>query len=46
MRTAVAAILVHHLEEMDPRFPEPAEEEAIREAVAKLRPPARSRSRP
>jgi polyphosphate kinase 2 (PPK2 family) len=46
MRTAVAAILVHHLEEMDPRFPEPAEEEAIREAIAKLRPPARSRSRP
>jgi PPK2 family polyphosphate:nucleotide phosphotransferase len=39
MRTAVAAILVHHLEDMDPRFPEPSEEEraAMGEAVAKLR---------
>ena len=39
MRTAVASILVHHLEAMDPRFPEPsAEEQAeIREAVAQLR---------
>ena len=39
MRTAVASILVHHLEDMDPRFPEPSEDEqaAIREAVAKLR---------
>lgn len=38
MRTAVASILVHHLEAMDPRFPEPSEEEqaAIREAVAQL----------
>ena len=39
MRTAVASILVHHLEAMDPRFPQPTEEEqaAIREAVEKLR---------
>ena len=39
MRTAVASILVHHLEAMDPRFPEPSQEEreAIGEAVAKLR---------
>jgi PPK2 family polyphosphate:nucleotide phosphotransferase len=39
MRTAVASILVHHLEAMDPRFPEPSEDEraAIREAVAQLR---------
>ena len=39
MRTAVASILVHHLEVMDPRFPEPTDEEraAIAEAVAKLR---------
>ena len=39
MRTAVASILVHHLEAMDPRFPEPTDEEraAIAEAVAKLR---------
>ena len=39
MRTAVAAILVHHLEAMDPQFPEPTEDEraAIAEAVAKLR---------
>jgi len=39
MRTAVASILVHHLEAMDPRFPEPSDEEraAIAEAVAKLR---------
>jgi PPK2 family polyphosphate:nucleotide phosphotransferase len=38
MRTAVASILVHHLEDMDPQFPEPSEDEqaAIREAVAKL----------
>jgi PPK2 family polyphosphate:nucleotide phosphotransferase len=38
MRTAVASILVHHLEAMDPRFPEPSEDEraAIREAVAEL----------
>jgi PPK2 family polyphosphate:nucleotide phosphotransferase len=27
MRTAVAAILLHHLEDMDPRFPEPTDEE-------------------
>ena len=39
MRTAVASILVHHLEAMDPRFPEPTDEERaeIAEAVAKLR---------
>ena len=39
MRTAVASILVHHLEDMDPRFPEPTGDEraAIREAVARLR---------
>jgi PPK2 family polyphosphate:nucleotide phosphotransferase len=39
MRTAVAAILVHHLEAMDPQFPEPTEDEraAIAGAVAKLR---------
>ena len=39
MRTAVASILVHHLEAMDPRFPEPSDEEraAIAEAVARLR---------
>ena len=39
MRTAVAAILVHHLEAMDPRFPAPTDDEraAIAEAVAKLR---------
>ena len=39
MRTAVASILVHHLEAMDPKFPEPSDEEraAIAEAVAKLR---------
>ena len=39
MRTAVAAILVHHLEAMDPRFPEPSDEEraAMAEAVARLR---------
>jgi PPK2 family polyphosphate:nucleotide phosphotransferase len=38
MRTAVASILVHHLEAMDPRFPEPSEDEraAIREAVVQL----------
>src|SRR5215208_1381104 len=27
LRTAVAAILVHHLEQMDPRYPQPAAEE-------------------
>jgi PPK2 family polyphosphate:nucleotide phosphotransferase len=37
MRTAVASILVHHLEAMDPQFPEPPDEAAMREAVAKLR---------
>ena len=38
MRTAVASILVHHLEAIDPQFPQPSEDEraAIREAVAKL----------
>ena len=45
MRLAVAAILVHHLEDMDPRFPQPTAEEraAMDEAVAKLRPPATGR---
>ena len=45
MRTAVAAILVHHLEEMDPQFPEPTGDEraAMVEAVEKLRPPAKGR---
>jgi PPK2 family polyphosphate:nucleotide phosphotransferase len=39
MRTAVASILVHHLEAMDPRFPVPSEEEraGIDEAVGRLR---------
>lgn len=39
MRTAVALILVHHLEAMDPRYPEPGpgEREAMDEAVAELR---------
>ena len=38
MRTAVASILVHHLEAMDPRVPEPTDEERaeIAQAVAKL----------
>ncbi|MCD6726524.1 MAG: hypothetical protein LT070_04720 [Solirubrobacteraceae bacterium] len=38
-RTAVASILVHHLEAMDPRYPEPGpgEREAMDEAVAELR---------
>jgi PPK2 family polyphosphate:nucleotide phosphotransferase len=38
MRTAVASILVHHLEALDPQFPKPSRNEraAIREAVAKL----------
>ena len=38
MRTAVAAILVHHLEAMDPRFPtlSSADRAAMREAVAAL----------
>jgi PPK2 family polyphosphate:nucleotide phosphotransferase len=39
MRTAVAAILVHHLDAMDPRFPEISadEQEAVKEAVRALR---------
>jgi PPK2 family polyphosphate:nucleotide phosphotransferase len=39
MRTAVAAILVHHLDAMDPRFPEisPDEQDAVQEAVRALR---------
>jgi len=39
MRTAVASILVHHLEDMDPCFPEPSEDEqaAIGAAVERLR---------
>jgi PPK2 family polyphosphate:nucleotide phosphotransferase len=38
MRTAVASILVHHLEAMDPRFPEPssADRAAMKDAVAAL----------
>jgi PPK2 family polyphosphate:nucleotide phosphotransferase len=38
MRTAVAAILAHHLEAMDPAFPKPSRNERaeIRAAVAKL----------
>jgi PPK2 family polyphosphate:nucleotide phosphotransferase len=38
MRAAVASIVAHHLEDMDPQFPEPTEEElaAMREAVARL----------
>ena len=38
MRTAVAAIIVHHLEEMDPRFPQPTREELdeMSAAVAEL----------
>ena len=39
LRTAVAAIVVHHLEAMDPRFPRPtgAELEEMEAAVAELR---------
>ena len=39
MRTAVASILAHHLEAMDPCFPEPCKDvqAATREAVAQLR---------
>jgi hypothetical protein len=38
MRTAVAAVLVHHLEAMDPRFPtlSSADRAEMREAVAAL----------
>jgi PPK2 family polyphosphate:nucleotide phosphotransferase len=36
IRTAVAAILVHHLEAMDPRFPQPSDPDAVRAAVEKL----------
>ena len=45
MRLAVAAILVHHLEDMDPRFPQPTGEDraAMAEAVERLRPPATGR---
>ena len=45
MRLAVAAILVHHLEDMDPRFPQPTGDDraAMVEAVEKLRPPATGR---
>ena len=36
MRTAVASILVHHLDDMDPQFPEPtAEDRAMMEAAVK-----------
>jgi PPK2 family polyphosphate:nucleotide phosphotransferase len=36
MRTAVASILVHHLQDMDPQFPEPtAEDRAMMEAAVK-----------
>jgi hypothetical protein len=39
MRAAVAEIVVHHLEDMDPQFPVPTEEEraAMAEAVKRLR---------
>jgi PPK2 family polyphosphate:nucleotide phosphotransferase len=39
LRAAVADILVHHLEDMDPRYPEPSPEElaAMEAAVAELR---------
>ncbi len=39
MRTAVAAILVHHLDAMDPRFPQISadEQDAVEEAVRALR---------
>jgi|tagenome__1003787_1003787.scaffolds.fasta_scaffold20583235_2 PPK2 family polyphosphate:nucleotide phosphotransferase len=39
LRAAVADILVHHLEDMDPRYPEPSAEElaAMEAAVAELR---------
>jgi PPK2 family polyphosphate:nucleotide phosphotransferase len=39
LRTAVADILAHHLEDMDPQYPEPSPEEeaAMEEAVAELR---------
>jgi PPK2 family polyphosphate:nucleotide phosphotransferase len=39
LRTAVADILAHHLEDMDPQYPEPSAEEeaAMEEAVAELR---------
>jgi PPK2 family polyphosphate:nucleotide phosphotransferase len=38
MRTAVASIIVHHLERMDPQFPVPSDEEltAMKAAVAEL----------
>ena len=38
MRTAVAAIVVHHLEDMDPGFPVlgPEDEAAMRAAVRQL----------
>ena len=39
MRAAVAEIVVHHLEEMDPRYPKPSESERaeMAEAVKRLR---------
>jgi polyphosphate kinase 2 (PPK2 family) len=39
LRTAVAAILVHHLEQLDPRYPESSPDElaAMEQAVAELR---------
>ena len=39
LRTAVASIVVGHLEAMDPRFPEPSEQESaeMEAAVAELR---------
>ena len=38
MRTAVASILVHHLADLDPTFPEPSQEDraAMDAAVAQL----------
>ena len=36
MRTAVGAVIVHHLEQMDPQFPVPAPDElAAMEAAVK-----------
>jgi len=39
MRTAVASILVHHLADLDPTFPEPSQEDraAMDAAVAQLK---------
>ena len=39
MRTAVASIIVHHLEDLDPRYPEPSDEDraAMDTAVEQLK---------